>query len=116
MSKQIVMYSRTMGCPFVSVAKRIFDDYALDYQEIFIDKDMTARERVLQWTGFLSVPTIVIAESGSYLPFAEVAPLEPGRSPRGIHRGAMITEPSAEQLTDWLAEHGFIVGAAAGEG
>jgi glutaredoxin len=116
MSKQIVMYSRTMGCPFVSVAKRVFEDHALAYQEVFIDKDMAARQRVLQWTGFLSVPTIVIAEAGSNLPYADVTPLEPGRSPRGIHRGAMITEPNVEQLTDWLMEHGFIVNAPAGEG
>lgn len=116
MNKHIVMYSRTLGCPFISVARRVFEDYALDYEEIFIDEDMAARQRVLQWTGFLSVPTIVIAEAGSNLPFAEVAPLEPGCSPRGIHRGPMITEPSAEQLTAWLAEHGFIAGVPAGDG
>lgn len=102
------MYSRRMGCPFISVAKRVLDDYAIPYREILIDQDETARQRVLRWTGFLSVPTLVVAETGSDLPYQEPELLPVGTSPRGIHRGAMITEPSADQLTEWLHEHGFI--------
>jgi len=108
MNKQLVMYSRTTGCPYISLAKRVLADYAVPYREIFIDQDMNARGRVLTWTGFLSVPTLVVAEIGSDLPFSEPAPIEPGSSPRGIHRGAMITEPNIDQLTKWLVEHGFI--------
>jgi glutaredoxin len=108
MSKELVMYSRTTGCPFVTVAKRVLDDYAVPYREVFIDLDMEARQRVLKWTGFLSVPTIVVANPGAVVPEQEPAYLEAGVSPRGIDRGAMITEASADQLTAWLVKHGFI--------
>lgn len=106
--KDLVMYTRTSGCPFVTVAKRVFADYALSYREIFIDKDMEARARVLNWTGFLAVPTIVAANPGEVLPYEEPDPLPRGNSPRGINRGAMITEPSSDELTRWLRQHGFI--------
>ena len=71
---ELVMYSRTFGCPFISVAKRVLSDYALAYREIYIDKDMAARARVQDWTGFLSVPTLVVAEAGSDLPYAPPRP------------------------------------------
>ncbi len=108
MNKQLVMYSRTTGCPYISLAKRVLTDYAVPYREIFIDQDMTARARVQSWTGFLSVPTLVIAEIDSDLPISDPTPLEAGTSPRGIHRGTMITEPNIDQLTKWLIEHGFV--------
>jgi glutaredoxin len=105
----LVMYSRTYGCPFISVARRTLNKHAIVYQEIMIDLEPEARERVLTWTGFLSVPTLVLAEHGSLLPYAEVIPLELGKSPRGINRGAMLTEPSENELTEWLIEHGMLV-------
>lgn len=104
----LIMYSRSTGCPFVSLAKRVLEDYALDYHEIFIDRDEQARERVRHWTGFLSVPTLVVAETGAMTPISEPSPLERGKSPRGIDRGPMITEPNMAQLIDWLKQHGFI--------
>lgn len=107
-NKEIVMYSRTMGCPFVTTAKRVFSKHNIPYREIYIDKDPQARQRVLDWTGFLSVPTIIIAETGRDVPCADVSALEAGQSPRGIDRGAMITEASTAQLTDWLAKHGWL--------
>ena len=106
--KQLIMYSRTTGCPFITLAKRVLNDYDVSCQEIFIDQDQQARQRVYAWTGFLSVPTLVIAEEGSVLPYEEPAPLPHGSSPRGINRGAMITEPNLDQLTEWLEQHGFI--------
>jgi glutaredoxin len=108
MNKKLIMYSRRMGCPFISLAKRVLADYALDYDEIYIDQDDEARTRVLTWTGFLSVPTLVVSQNGSNLPYEEPQPLPAGSSPRGINRGAMITEPSIDQLTVWLEQHGFI--------
>ncbi|MBN8620868.1 MAG: glutaredoxin family protein [Anaerolineae bacterium] len=114
MTRELVMYSRTVGCPFITVAKRVLDDYALPYREVFIDKDMEARERVLEWTGFLSVPTLVVAEAGSVLPYEAPAYLAPGASPRGINRGAMITEANIEQLSAWLVQHGFIENVVTG--
>lgn len=108
MEKEIVMYSRSMGCPFVSIAQRVLEQHQLSYREILINRDEAARRLVLDWTGFESVPTIVVADPGETLPNEQPAPLPAGASPRGVNRGSMITEPSAAQLTDWLCQHGFI--------
>ncbi|MGJ3239323.1 MAG: glutaredoxin family protein [Anaerolineae bacterium] len=106
--KELVMYSRSYGCPFVSVAKRVLDDHHVAYREIMIDRDESAKQRVLDWTGFLSVPTMIIAEAGSDLPYMAVDPLPSGASPRGIDRGPMLTEASTEQVEAWLRKHGLI--------
>lgn len=108
MAIELVMYKRTASCPFVNLAKRVLKDYQVPYREVFIDHDAEAKQRVLDWTGFLSVPTLVIANEGEVLPNAEIAPLEAGKSPRGVDRGAMITEPYVEELSQWLLKHGLI--------
>jgi glutaredoxin len=108
MPAELVMYSRSLGCPFVSVARRVLEQADIPYREIFIDQDKEARARVQQWTGFFSVPTLVISHNGGDLPYAVPPPLPPGTSPRGIDRGAMITEPSEAQLTTWLQKHGLL--------
>lgn len=109
--RELVMYGRSFGCPFMTTARKVFADLALPYREIMIDKDPAARERVLNWTGFLSVPTLVVAEAGSDLPYEEPLPLPRGASPRGVDRGAMITEPYRQELIDWLVKHAFISAA-----
>ena len=106
--KELVMYSRSYGCPFVSLAKRILDDYGVAFREIYIDEDHEARERVLEWAGFLSVPTIIVTAEGSDLPLTPPAHLKVGTSPRGIDRGDMITEPNDVELLAWLQRHDFI--------
>lgn len=106
--RELVLYSRSLGCPYVTLAKRVLADCGVPYREVYIDLDADARQRVLAWTGFLSVPTLVAAEPGDDLPYQPPAPLSPGASPRGINRGSLITEPSADQLKAWLAQEGFI--------
>jgi glutaredoxin len=108
MKRELIMYTRTSSCPFVTLAKRVLNDYHVEYREVFIDKDDQARQQVLAWTGFLSVPTLVAAEDGSLLPYEEPSALARGTSPRGIDRGAMITEPGIDELSRWLQRHGFI--------
>ena len=115
MKRELVMYTRTSSCPFVTLAKRVLSDYHVEYREVFIDKDEEARRQVLKWTGFLSVPTLVAAELGSLLPYEEPSMLARGTSPRGIDRGAMITEPGIDELTRWLQRHGFITEIAAAD-
>ena len=109
----LVMYSRTTPCPFVSLAKRVLDAHKVTYHEVHIDQSKLYEQRVLTWTGFLSVPTLVVARPGEEVPYAEPAPLPKDASPRGINRGPMITEPSEDQLVNWLQEHGFLNGAGA---
>ena len=108
MAKELVMYTRTAGCPFVTIAKKVLHEHQIPYREIFIDQDTDARQRLLDWVGFLSVPTLVVAEVGQDLPFTDPEPLERGVSPRGIYRGPMLTEPSASQLRAWLTHHQFL--------
>ena len=105
---ELVMYVRTMSCPFVSLARRVLSADAVAYREVFIDQDRSAEQRVLDWTGFLSVPTLVAARPGENLPLVPPQPLAPGSSPRGIDRGAMITEPDEEQLRNWLRQIGLL--------
>lgn len=108
MAKELVMYTRTFGCPYVSIARRVLEEHHIPYREVFIDQDNAARERVLTWTGFLSVPTLVVVESGADVPDVEPTPLPTGSSPRGINRGVMITEPNADELLAWLGQHHFV--------
>lgn len=106
--KELVMYSRTTPCPFVSLARRVLDREGIAYRELHIDQNKLYEQRVVEWTGFLSVPTLVLANPGEDLPFQEPGPLEKGASPRGIDRGSMLTEPSEDQLLAWLAQHGLV--------
>lgn len=115
MKRDLIMYTRTSSCPFVTLAKRVLGDYHVDYREVFIDRDDEARQRVVMWTGFLSVPTLVAVEPGNLLPYEEPSPLARGTSPRGIDRGVMITEPGIDELTRWLQRHGFITEIAAAD-
>jgi glutaredoxin len=105
---ELLMYSRSYSCPYITVAKRVLDDHAVRYREIFIDKDEVAKARVVEWTGFQSVPTLIVTTPGDLLPIAPPSFLAKGASPRGIDRGTMITEASADELTRWLRKHGFI--------
>ena len=109
--KRLVMYSRTHECGYIQSAKRVLKTYQIDYDEIFIDRDEEARHRVIEWTGFESVPTLVIVVPGQMTPQVEPAPLEKGQSPRGVDRGSMLTEPNKHELKQWLADQQIIVEA-----
>lgn len=106
--KQLIMYARSYGCPFVSTARQVLQAYHVPYQEIFIDRNEAERQKVVAWTGFESVPTLVIAHIGTTDPIEEPVPLPPGHSPRGIDRGYMLTEPSGAELKQWLLKHGLL--------
>ena len=107
-SLELVMYSRETPCPFVSLARRVLADNQVPYRELFIDHDKLAERRVLDWTGFMSVPTLIAARPGETLPYTGPAPLPLGSSPRGIDRGALITEPDESQLCAWLRRVGLL--------
>lgn len=108
MAYEIVMYSRFSPCPYVRSAKRVLDRERIPYREIYIDEDPAAKQRVIEWTGFQSVPTIILTQPGEILPYEEPQPLAPGASPKGVDRGPMITEPGEVQLENWLRRHGLL--------
>lgn len=106
--KELLVYTRSTFCPYQRKADRVFDQYDVPHRTILINMDAEAEKRVLNWTGFKSVPTIIVVRPGELLPIEEPAPLPAGASPRGIDRGSMITEANEEQLEKWLRKHGFI--------
>ncbi|MBN1964898.1 MAG: glutaredoxin [Anaerolineae bacterium] len=105
---ELVMITRTRGCPFMSLARHVLDSEAIRYRELNIDNDPQARANLLEWVGFLSIPTLFVAAPGSDAPNARPEPLPAGASPRGIDRGTMITEPKAGELKRWLRKHGLM--------
>jgi glutaredoxin len=105
---ELVMYSRSSPCPFVSIARKVLQREGVPYRELMIDKDRTYESRVREWTGFLSVPTLILALPGQDTPYVPPAPLAPGASPRGIDRGSMLTEAYEDELLAWLRKHGFL--------
>lgn len=109
MEYEIVMYSRFSPCPYVRSAKRVLEREGIPYREIHIDEDPAAKQRVIEWTGFQSVPTIILARPDEIEPYEPPEPLAPGASPKGIDRGSVITEPGEIQLERWLQKHGFLV-------
>ncbi|MBK9124730.1 MAG: glutaredoxin family protein [Chloroflexi bacterium] len=103
----LVMINRTSGCPLSTLARRVLDDLGVDYVEQHYDLDPAVRERLLRWTGYLSIPTLYVADGDPAQPIAPPEPIAPGMSPRGIDRGSMLTEPNTDQLMAWLRKHGL---------
>lgn len=89
-------------------ARRVLQELKVPYREIDIEADEEAAAKVRRWTGFYSVPTIVVAEGQGLDPALPLSSLTEGASPRGVDRGGMITEPTADQLVSFLRRHGFL--------
>ncbi len=104
MAYKLVFITRTFGCPMATLANRVLNDYGVAFREIFYDQDPLWREKLISWVGFLSVPTLFIADDtvDADAPITSPSPLPAGNSPRGIDRGAMITEPFEDELLRWL--------------
>lgn len=108
MDKEIVMYVRSAYCPLVALARDLLNRYSIPYREINISDDQAMADRVREWTGFLSVPTIILANPNEDLPYTDFLPRPADRSLKGYDRGPMITEPKNEELENWLYRHGFL--------
>ncbi|MCU0466584.1 MAG: glutaredoxin family protein [Anaerolineae bacterium] len=110
MPQTLVFINRSFGCPMATLARRVLDDHGVPFREVFYDEDPVWRERLLAWVGFLSVPTLFIADDvvDPDAPTIMPEPLEPGTSPRGIDRGMMITEPFEDELLRWVRKVGLL--------
>ena len=106
----LIMYSRTIPCPDCERARALLTEHAVPFREVMIDLDAEARAFVENLTGFRAVPTLVVAPPNAAEPTGELKPLEQGRSPRGVDRGPVITEPDMVSLRRWLEKHGFLGG------
>lgn len=103
--KELVMYGRTFACGDQARAMDFLARRGVRYRFVDIGRDVGAATRLQGWVGYLSVPTMVVAPSGSVLPIEEPKPLDPSRRVRGQNRGTMITEPSNDQLESFLRQH-----------
>ncbi len=107
MSPQLVMYM-SPWCVNCLDTQEALAEWKVPYTNIDVKKDKAAAGRVQAWTGFESVPTLIIAEVDSVEPCEPPASLAPGTSPRGVDRGSMLTEPTRKQLRAWLVMHGLL--------
>ena len=108
MTTHLAMYARTTYCPFQRLAENFLKSRNVPYETIRIDRDRKAARRVAEWTGFEVVPTLVFTQEGSTEPIAPPTPLPPGKSPRDIDRGSMVSEPSERTLETMLKRHGLL--------
>ncbi|RME72126.1 MAG: glutaredoxin family protein [Chloroflexi bacterium] len=107
--KELVVYVRRMYCPNVALARDVLKRYGIPYREVNVDTSPELAERLKAWTGgFLSVPTLVVANPGEDIPYTEILPIPADRPLRGYDRGPMITEPNNQELENWLYKHGFL--------
>ncbi len=112
MARRLVVYM-SAWCLNCRDTQEALKAWGVPAEFVSIDKDAAAAGRVLAWTGYRSVPTLLIAEEGSLEPCQAPAPLARGASPHGIDRGSMLTEPSRAQLRAWLIAHGLLSAEAA---
>lgn len=104
---RLVVYGRSAFCPDMYRWRQWVDQHPLQYIEFDIDHDDRAHDRVLAWTGYEAVPTLVIAAEDGFDPIEPPEPLAPGVSPRGVERGMMLTEPNRGQVEAFLKRHGI---------
>ena len=109
MAKQLVVYM-SPWCGNSLDAQRALSEWGVSARFINIKEDRAAAARVKNWTGFESVPTLLIAEGESVEPAEPPASLLPSRGPRGIDRGSMLTEPTRTELRAWLVKNGLLAG------
>ena len=107
MAKRVVVYM-SPWCYTSQDTQRALSDWGVPAAFINIKEDRAAADRVKTWTGFESVPTVIIAEGESVEPFEPPAPLPARGSPRGVDRGSLITEANRQQLRAWLVKHGVL--------
>lgn len=107
---RLLVYGSSIPCPDMARFH-----WWLRHHEVsaiaFVDihREEWAYERVLQWTGHASVPTLVIAEDEGVEPVAPPTPLAPGQRVRGFDRGTMLTEPNPGQIEEFLTRNGIAV-------
>ena len=119
---RLVVYGRSSFCPDMMRWEHWLKRNPVQHVAFDIDSDREALAKVVGWTGHQSVPTLVIAPDDGVDPIEEPSALPPGRGPRGVDRGTMLTEPNPGQVEEFLDRHGIPYGgdddaeASSGEG
>jgi glutaredoxin len=108
MEKEVVIYVRQAFCSSTAMARELLSRYKIPFREIYIDKDPAMANRVIEWTNYRSIPTLIITNPDENVPYTDFLPVPTDQPNRGYDRGPMITEPNNQQLEDWLYKHGFL--------
>lgn len=106
--KTLILYGTSQYNPFMALARDVLRRYKIPFQEICIDDNPDAVERVRALVGQVNIPTLVVAAPNSTDPIEPPHPLPGNQSVRGVDRGALITAPNNHQLENWLFKHGFL--------
>ncbi|MEA3399480.1 MAG: Uxx-star family glutaredoxin-like (seleno)protein [Patescibacteria group bacterium] len=61
MSKKVTVYS-TPGCSFCSMAKDFFREKGVEFEDFNVAEDLEKRKEMLEKSGQMGVPVIVIGE------------------------------------------------------
>ena len=104
---QLLMFTRTGGCPDQAAARRYLDEFKLKPIELNISREAEAAEMLMELAGCLAIPTFVAAD-GNNQPIEPPRPMEPYRSVRNVDRGSIISEPTRDGLRTFLIRHGFL--------
>ena len=107
---RLVVYGSSVPCP--DMARFAWWLQRHDVPDlVFIDihQERWAYDRVVEWTGHASVPTLVIASDDSLDPVEEPAPIGSGQRVRALDRGTMVTEPNPQQIAEFLFRNGVRV-------
>jgi glutaredoxin len=107
MSRQVVVYM-SPWCSSSADTQRALNEWGVPAKFVNIKEDRAAATRLREMVGFESVPTVIIAEEGTVVPFEPPADLPKGSSPRGVDRGSLITEATRIQLRSWLVKQGVL--------
>jgi len=107
MSKNLVVYM-SPWCGSSMDTQRALTEWGVTCRYVNVKEDRAAATRVRGWTGFESVPTLVIVADGGEEPYEPPAALSAGTGPRGVDRGSMLTEPTRQQLRAWLEKNQLI--------
>lgn len=105
---RLVVYGSSIPCPDMARFQ-----WWLQRNEVaaieFVDihREEWAYDRVIEWVGHASVPTLVIASDDDLDPIEPPTPLEHGQRVRGFDRGTMLTEPNPGQIEGFLQRNGI---------
>ena len=101
------MYTRERTCGDQQLVRICLQEYGVRAFEINISREPDAAQTMLELTGCLSVPTLVVVDENDN-PIEPPHPVDPDLSVRNVDRGSLISEPSRDGLRKFLVKHGLL--------
>ena len=101
------MYTRERTCSDQQLVRICLQEFGVQAFEINISREPDAAQMMLELTGCLSVPTLVVVDENDK-PIEPLRPIDPEISVRNVDRGSLISEPSRDGLRKFLVKHGLL--------